>query len=347
MRKEIFLSLSAVAGCATLFALLQAPTTRTSGANFLQVIDPIDSVFARYLAKHGKSYSTKEEYETRKAIFAAQLKTVTTHNSQNSVTYHLGMNQFSDMSSEEFAQMFLGDNGAEEVYPEAEVRQVKQAQAVVTPIDWRNKNIVGPVKNQGKCGSCWSFSTAGPIEEHYAIKYGKEVVLAEQQLVDCSWAYGNNGCNGGLFANGYAYVLDYGLELNASYPYVANDTLCTYDPTKVVVKITGTIAATRSAAGLKEALMNGPASISLHVGDSFRAYTSGIYNDATCETAVNHAVQSVGWGSDQASGLNYFIVRNSWGPTWGENGYIRIAETNTDLGICGMLYRVPMQPIIA
>jgi cathepsin L len=172
-------------------------------------------------------------------------------------------------------------------------------------------------------------------------------VLAEQQLVDCSWAYGNAGCNGGLFANGYAYVRDYGLELNETYPYVANDTQCNYNNTKVVVQITGTIAATRSAAGLKQALINGPASISLHVGDTFRAYTSGIYNDAACATEVNHAVQSVGWGTDATSGLNYFIVRNSWGPTWGESGYIRIAETNTDLGICGMLYRVPMQPIIA
>lgn len=90
------------------------------------------------------------------------------------------MNKFSDLSSEEFAQMYLGDNGAEELYPENEVRHVEQAQAVVVPIDWRDKNIVGPVKDQGKCGSCWSFSTAGPIEEHYAIKYGKEVVLAEQ-----------------------------------------------------------------------------------------------------------------------------------------------------------------------
>jgi C1A family cysteine protease len=345
MRKEIFLSLSAVAGCAALFALFQTPTN--NGGNFLQVIDPIDSVFARYLAKHGKSYSTKEEYERRKEIFARQLKTVTDHNSQNGASYLLGMNMFSDLTIEEFTSTYLGDNGSEEVYPEEEVRQVKQSVDAVSPIDWRNMGIVGPVKNQGKCGSCWSFSTAGPIEEHYAIKYNKSVVLAEQQLVDCSWAYGNNGCNGGLFANGYAYVRDYGLELNSTYPYVANDTLCTYNQNKVVVKITGTIAAVRSASGLKQVLMNGPASISLHVGDTFRAYTSGIYNDASCPTAVNHAVQSVGWGFDSASGQNYFIVRNSWGPAWGEQGYIRIAETNTDLGICGMLYRVPMQPIIA
>jgi len=345
MRKEIFLSLSAVAGCAALFALFQTPTN--NGGNFLQVIDPIDSVFARYLAKHGKSYSTKEEYERRKEIFARQLKTVTDHNSQNGASYLLGMNMFSDLTTEEFTSTYLGDNGSEEVYPEEEVRQVKQSVDAVSPIDWRNMGIVGPVKNQGKCGSCWSFSTAGPIEEHYAIKYNKSVVLAEQQLVDCSWAYGNNGCNGGLFANGYAYVRDYGLELNSTYPYVANDTLCTYNQNKVVVKITGTIAAVRSASGLKQVLMNGPASISLHVGDTFRAYTSGIYNDASCPTAVNHAVQSVGWGFDSASGQNYFIVRNSWGAAWGEQGYIRIAETNTDLGICGMLYRVPMQPIIA
>lgn len=313
----------------------------------MQVVDPIDSVFARYLAKHGKSYSSKEEYERRKEIFARQLKIVTDHNSQNGATYHLGMNMFSDLTTEEFTKMFLGDNGAEEAYPADEVRHIEQAVSDVTPIDWRNMGVVGPVKNQGKCGSCWSFSTAGPIEEHYAIKYNKSVVLAEQQLVDCSWAYGNNGCNGGLFANGYAYVRDYGLELNETYPYVANDTICNYTSDKVVVQITGTIAATRSAAGLKQALVNGPASISLHVGDTFRAYNSGIYNDATCATEVNHAVQSVGWGNDAASGLNYFIVRNSWGPTWGESGYIRIAESNTDLGICGMLYRVPMQPIIA
>ena len=288
MRKEIFLSLSAVAGCAALFALLQTP--KANSASFLQVIDPIDSVFGRFLDKHSKSYATKEEYERRKEIFARQLKSVTNHNSQNGISYHLGMNMFSDLTTEEFNEMFLGDNGGEEVYPEGEVRHVEQSVSAVTPIDWRDKGVVGPVKNQGKCGSCWSFSTAGPIEEHYAIKYNKSVVLAEQQLVDCSWAYGNAGCNGGLFASGYAYVRDYGLELNSTYPYVANDTTCTYDPAKVVVQITGTIAATRSASGLKQVLMNGPASISLHVGDSFRGYTSGIYNDASCPTAVNHAV---------------------------------------------------------
>lgn len=91
--------------------------------------------------------------------------------------------------------------------------------------------------------------------------------------------------------------------------------------------------------------MNGPASISLHAStDSFRNYKSGIFEDYDCPTTVNHAVQTVGWGSE--GDKDYFIVRNSWGPSWGDQGYIKIAVVNTDLGICGMLYRVPMQPII-
>ena len=132
-----------------------------------------------------------------------------------------------------------------------------------------------------------------------------------------------------------------------SYPYVANDTKCTYDEGEVVVQISGTISAVRSATGLKAALMNGPASISLYASDPlFRSYTGGIYDEINCPTTVNHAVQTVGWGHDDETNLNYFIVRNSWGASWGVQGYIKIAETNTDLGICGMLYRVPMQPII-
>lgn len=344
MRKGILVSLVAVAGTAAVFAFFGSSSV-PQGQAFLQS-NPIDSMFSHYLAKYGKHYPTKEEYIRRRDLFAAQFNWIQESNARNGASYYVGLNRFSDLTEEEF-QVYLGDNGQpDQVSTETETHSGHPlSQQEVVPIDWRTKGVVGPVKDQGHCGSCWSFSTIGPIEEHYAIKYGKQLVLAEQQLVDCSWPYGNNGCNGGLFANGYAYVKQYGAELNSAYPYVANDTACTYDSSKVAVRISGTISAIRSADGLKAALMNGPASISLHASQpSFRAYTGGIYNDATCPTSVNHAVQSVGWGTE--GGVNYFIVRNSWGPSWGDQGYIKIAETNTDLGICGMLYRVPMQPII-
>jgi C1A family cysteine protease len=108
------------------------------------------------------------------------------------------LNKFSDLTKEEFESRYLGDSGVPEDAQPADSTLLEQGQ--FTPIDWRTKNVVGPVKDQGHCGSCWSFSTVGPTEEHYAIKYGRQVVLSEQQLVDCSWAYDNNGCNGGLFA---------------------------------------------------------------------------------------------------------------------------------------------------
>lgn len=193
-------------------------------------VDPIDTMFNLYLARHSKSYSTKEEYLMRRELFEKQVIFVQEMNSRNDASYTVGLNKFSDLTAEEFSR-YLGDSGEAEVYSEEQDQStpVLTQGAPVVPIDWRLKNAVGPVKDQGHCGSCWSFSTTGPIEEHYAIKYGKQVVLAEQQLVDCSWPYGNNGCGGGLFANGFAYVKQFGMVLNSSYPYVANDTTCTYD----------------------------------------------------------------------------------------------------------------------
>jgi cathepsin H len=214
----------AAAAAVAVYCLLNV-SAPLNGSNFLQTIDPVDQVFIRYLSKEGKSYATKEEFERRKQIFSASLKFVTEHNSRNDATYTVKLNHFSDLTTEEINKYFLGDSGEPEVYlPEDQQTTPSLEQVQVKPIDWRDFGIVGPVKDQGKCGSCWSFSTAGPIEQHYALKYNRSIVVAEQQLVDCSWAFGNDGCNGGLFANGYAYVKQFGLMAEQSYPYVAKDT---------------------------------------------------------------------------------------------------------------------------
>jgi len=310
-------------------------------------IDPstIDYEFVNFVATYGRSYTTKDEYLVRRANFEAQYRIIEEHNAKPNISYWLGPNKFMDLSDDEFTAYFTGDSGAPE--PERE-EPVEDPLKCVAPVDWRELGAVGLVKDQGKCGSCWAFSTVGPVEEMYAIKYGRQVVLSEQQVVDCSWDYGNDGCGGGLFAQGYQYVQDHGLEEAADYPYNAVDGVCFYDSGKARVQVQGIESAARTPSGLKGLLIEGPASISLHASDpTFRNYKSGIYDNRDCPTTVNHAVQTVGWEQDLDAGMNYFIVRNSWGQSWGDHGYIKIAQTNQTLGICGMLYRVPMQPIIA
>ena len=175
MKHRGILSIVAIAGVAGLVALYSRSAVVSSGSNFLE-LDSVDSTFARYLADHGKSYATKEEYEKRKEVFSQNLRYVSEQNSQNGASFRVGLNKFSDLTKEEFESKYLGDSGAPE---EVEPTETLLEQGQFTPVDWRTKNIVGPVKDQGKCGSCWSFSTVGPTEEHYALKYGRQVVLSE------------------------------------------------------------------------------------------------------------------------------------------------------------------------
>jgi len=140
------------------------------GAVLRQALDDTDASFVNYMAKYGKTYTTKEEYEMRRSLYASRLQAVSELNSMNGATYTVAINKFSDLTPEEFRVRYLGDLGTPDNTIEGEPSSISDT--VVEPIDWRNKGIVGPVKNQRNCGSCWAFSTVGPIEEHYAIKYG-------------------------------------------------------------------------------------------------------------------------------------------------------------------------------
>jgi C1A family cysteine protease len=120
-----------------------------------------------------------------------------------------------------------------------------------TPVDWRTKNVVGPIKDQGSCGSCWAFSSIGGTEGRYAIKYGKQINLSEQQVNDCSWDYGNMGCQGGLAFSGYSYGADFGHQEESTYPYTAKDAACKYDASKVVVGVSRAVEVAANADSLK------------------------------------------------------------------------------------------------
>jgi len=207
--------------------------------------------------------------------------------------------------------------------------------------DWREKNGVSPVKNQGNCGSCWTFSTVGALEAHSMIKYdGQFDSLAEQQLVDCAGAYDNHGCNGGLPSHAFEYIHNAGgISTEDAYPYFAADHNCTVKSSTFALTVDG--GAVNITEGdeseLEVAIFYfGPVSITFEVVDGFRDYSSGVYVSNTCKNStadVNHAVLAVGFGTDSTTGLDYWIVKNSWGADWGDKGFFKIQR---GVNMCGV-----------
>jgi len=212
-------------------------------------------------------------------------------------------------------------------------------------IDWRS--IMNPVRNQGSCGSCWAFSTSGMVESIWWQKYQTSAGAANewistQQLVDCDKS--DKGCNGGWFNSAINYLKASPPMRDTDYPYVAKATgTCSYSASKAKnIKITGFKTGTTDATTLA-LLQNGPVAIAIGVSSSFQSYKSGIFNGKTCLTAPNHGVVLVGYGTDSSSNTSYWIVRNSWGATWGEAGYIRVTSgTGVDCLIPNYGYQVTL-----
>jgi len=200
-------------------------------------------------------------------------------------------------------------------------------------VDWRSKGAVTPVKNQQQCGSCWAFSSTGAIEGAWFVKSGKLVSVSEQQLVDCSRSFGNMGCGGGWMDNAFKYVIsNKGLCTEEDYPYTAKDTTCHTCTSAVTVSSYVDVPANNLDA-LAAAVSAQPVAVAISVNAAFQSYKSGVF-DATCGTVLNHGVLAVGYGTE---GKDFWIVKNSWGQSWGENGYIRMVKSaGTGSGQCGI-----------
>jgi len=247
--------------------------------------------------------------------------------------FSVKMNSFGDLSSEEFASLYNGVKISRQPSLMTELHDQVQADTV----DWRTKGAVTGVKNQGQCGSCWSFSATGSMEAAHFLKTGKLVSLSEQDLVDCSTTQGNDGCNGGLMDQAFQYVIDnHGVDTEASYKYTAtgpND--CKFTAANVGATISSFHdIPSGDEKSLQDAVDKQPVSVAIDAShQSFQFYTSGVYYESQCSSSnLDHGVLAVGYGSD--NGNNYWIVKNSWGTDWGMSGYINMSKNrNNNCGI--------------
>ncbi|XP_062453555.1 cathepsin S-like [Rhea pennata] len=278
---------------------------------------------------HGKEYRHQKEEGKRRVTWESNLRLVTLHNLEHSLglrSYQLGMNHLADMTSEEVAALLTGLKVPHEQNRTSTYRP--SGTKVPDAVDWREKGCVTAVKNQGACGACWAFSAVGALEAQVKLKTGKLVSLSAQNLVDCSWSYGNKGCGGGWRNKAFQYIIDnQGIDSDDSYPYTAQDGACRYNPAARAATCSNYVELPRGDEGvLKDAVASvGPVSVSIDAGQpTFFLYKEGIYDEPRCSQTGNHAVLVVGYGT--SDGKDYWLVKNSWGVRFGEQGYIRMSR---------------------
>ncbi|CAH6796037.1 procathepsin L [Phodopus roborovskii] len=299
----------------------------------------LDDEWHEWKTRHGKTYMMNEEGQKR-AVWENNRKMIELHNEDYAKGKHgfsLEMNAFGDLTNTEFKEVMTGFRGMSTT--EMSLFQEPLLGDVPKSVDWRKHGYVTPVKHQGKCGACWAFSAVGSLVGQMFRKTGKLVPLSEQNLVDCSWSYGNKGCDGGWMDAAFQYVKDNGgLDTSESYPYEARNTTCRYNPKYSAANVTGFVRIPPSEHLLMKAVATvGPISVAIDSKHpSFQFYRGGMYYEANCSNDLiflDHAVLLVGYG-EESDGKKYWLVKNSWGENWGVNGYIKMArDQNNNCGI--------------
>ena len=302
--------------------------------------------FQNYVIKFNKTYANHTEYYRHAQTYFSNVEYINTRNLQN-LTYTLGINQFTDLTTEEFQDSYLGYHGLNDSVTfslqNAQTHYMTIVNNPITAIDWRAEGLVTPIKDQAQCGSCWAFSAVATMEGAQAKKTGNLTSLSEQDLVDC--VPDCYGCGGGWPTLAIDWVINgstphnYGLGFNfhgennsnlsmidteSSYPYQATDNTCQYKVGGRGANITGLVTIpSGNVASLQDALLTvGPISVAIDAEDDFQFYATGFFETTECsQTELDHAVTAIGFGQT-SDGRKYYIIKNSWGTTWGEDGYI-------------------------
>jgi len=290
--------------------------------------------FQRFKEDYKKEYDGKE-HETRKQIFHRNWKLITEHNRKN-LGYKLEVNEFTDKTKDELKFLTGTRPSLRYANPNLESDSSKLAQLVdelPEELDLRFEGVITPIKHQAQCGSCWAFSTTAAVEGALARKNGGRLLeLSEQSLIDCAWGFGNTGCDGGMVDGAMKYVLEHGIPTDSEYGlYQMENGMCGIRNMSRVYGITGFGQVTpRNVNAMKAALYKyGPVVVGVHASNKMVLYSSGIFYDIDCDGEnMNHAVTVVGYGV--RDGDTYWIVKNSWGESWGEDGYILISAVNNN-----------------
>merc|ERR1712121_25021 len=298
----------------------------------------LDNEWENFKQNFERQFASKYEHDTRKAVFADNLRLINKHNAEHAIglhSYTLGINDFADLTNEEFVKMyngFVAPSNIEQVEFNGVVGSLPES------VDWRSKGYVTPVKNQGQCGSCWAFSAVVTMEGAHYKKAGKLVSLSEQNLVDCVGK--DHGCNGGLPFDAIRYVIhNHGIDTEESYKYTASEGQCHFNKSNVGATIRHVVRLpSANETALQEAVATiGPVSVGIDASHrSFQLYKHGLYHEHHCsDTLLDHGVAVVGFGTE--NGQDYYLVKNSWGASWGEDGYIKMRRNqHNQCGIATM-----------